>query len=126
METYCHTSAQAAHHAFDLGRADSRELAAERLEQECREALLAMKPWEYPHRAAPFRIGTCTVGGSDVMEAMIDLDESAFIEALAMAGTDPIQACRELGMLQRHAVEQVLGGINFTEIAELTTTENAA
>ncbi|MCG8517527.1 MAG: hypothetical protein MI794_06000 [Pseudomonadales bacterium] len=121
MNSYCHVSAQIAQCAEALDATDARLRAIDQLEQECREALQGMKAWSYPYTASTFRVGTRSVTGSDVLEAMIDLDEQGLIEAISNLNKAPELASRKLDRLYRRGIEQVLGSLDFDQILALNS-----
>jgi hypothetical protein len=94
-------------------------IRTEQLEQEAREALLNCGRYSFPVRLQYGRPVEESRDESDVMEALYDIAEDELKLALSFLDKDPLEAVRILKESRQRAVEQVLGQIDFDDVARL-------
>lgn len=102
-------------------------IAAERAEQECREALLRMGRWHYAEQVRPWATKWQQYAGEqDVTEALYDLCHNELCLALSRMDDDPIEAVRILKECRARAVEDVLGRMDFEAIVKANSDKEKA
>lgn len=106
----------ASQHQKQLDDAGYLAIEVERMEQECRETLLALKRWHYPERINFYSSKWQYAGEQDVTEALYDLCHGEIVLALSLLDTDPLEAVRILKECRGKAVEDVLGRMDFERI----------
>lgn len=116
----------AAQHQRELDDAAELEAAAERAEQECREALLGMNRWHYSEQVRPWATRWQYVGEMDVTEAMYEQCHDELCLALARMDSDPLEAVRILKECRAKAVESVLKRMDFVAIQKANSTKEQA
>jgi hypothetical protein len=109
-----------------LDQAAEIDLDMERIEQDMREILLSGDEFPITYRNQAGIRCHATYDHDDVVNMMIELDDTAFNRAVMMTATDPIEAAKILTNLMARAVEQLIGLAPIREAAEFQEREWAA